>query len=196
VSKPNLRHFNNALSFVVILLALWVLLAPFLPQLGFWWKKSVAKSTPPLVAAEERHVTPEVIPEQNTLVIPKMQLQQAIHENKNPQWGLAKGVWRDPQGSAPDLGKNTVLSGHRFTYGGPAVFYHMDKVAQGDDIILYWNKQRHHYRVTAIKVVPPGASEVVKPTDEELLTIYTCTPLITAKNRLVIQAKPIDKETP
>lgn len=192
MKRPRLHQTNNVFGVIVVLLAAFLLAAPFLPQLSFWWKKSVVKSAPPLVAAENNNTKPEVIPEQNTLVIPKIQMQQTIHENKNPQWGLAKGVWRDSAGSTPDKGSNTVLSGHRFTYGGPAVFYHLDKIAVGDDIVIYWNKQRQHFRVASVKVVPPTDTSVVKPTEEDLLTIYTCTPVVTAKNRLIIQAKRIE----
>jgi sortase A len=138
---------------------------------------------------------PEAIPAENTVVIPRLQLQQTIHENKNPQWGLAKGVWHDPHSSAPDQGKNTVLTGHRFTYAGAAVFYHLDKVQPDDPIVVYWNKKKYTYKVHSIKVAPPTDSSVVAQTDDHTLTIYTCTPLITAKNRLIIIAKPLE-ETP
>lgn len=119
-----------------------------------------------------------------------MKLQQPIHEGDKA--ALNKGVWHTPLSSAPDKGGNVVLTGHRFTYGGPAVFYHLDKVKQGDEIVLYWHKQKYRYQVEQVLVVPPSAAEVIAPTGQPRLTIYTCTPLVTAKNRLVIQAKPLE----
>lgn len=179
----SLRRFNNALSVVVIGLCLYVVLAPLWPQAQFAFQDK-----PSLVAAEEKGETAPV-PEKNTLVIPRLKLQQEIHENAVAEWGLGQGVWRDPHTSNPNLGGNTVLSGHRFTYGGPAVFYHLDKVKSGDKIVVYWDKARHEYTVTEIREVPPTATEILKQSEDKKLTIYTCTPLITAKNRLVIVAE-------
>lgn len=187
-----LRRFNNMLSMVVVMLCLYVLLAPMFPQAAFWWRKSVVKKSPPLVTAAEGK-GPEVMPAENTLVIPRLQMQQTIHENKNAQWGLAKGVWRDPKSKTPGSRDNTVLTGHRFTYAGAAVFYHLDKLQTNDELILYWGKKKYIYRVQTIKVVPPTENSVVAATQDETLTIYTCTPLITAKDRLVVIAKPVEE---
>lgn len=104
---------------------------------------------------------------------------------------LNKGIWHTPQTGNPVSGSNMVLSGHRFTYNGPAVLYHLDKVQKGDLIVIYWEGKRYQYEVANIREVPPTAGEVLSQTEEEVLTIYTCTPLLTAKNRLVIQAKPM-----
>ena len=89
-----------------------------------------------------------------------------------------------------------MLVGHRFTYDGPATFYSLDKVSIGDNIVVYWSSREYDYRVESIKVVPPTAIEVEAPTKDAQLTIYTCTPLWSAKNRLVIVSKPINKEQP
>lgn len=182
-----LRRFNNVLSLVVIALCLYVILAPFWPEVSYRVQK-----TPKLVQEVEKGSDPEVIPNENTLVIPKIKLQQQIFDGG--EWVLNKGVWHQPNTGAPDTGGNTVLSGHRFTYGGPAVFYHMDKIEIGDKIVLFWNKKKYQYEVEAIKEVPPTAVEVIAPTEDPRLTIYTCTPLITAKNRLVIQAKLLEDQ--
>jgi LPXTG-site transpeptidase (sortase) family protein len=183
--KLSLRQFNNGLSLVVIVLCLYVILAPLWPQVTYR-----VQSSPPLVEAVEKGDNKEAIPGQNTLVIPRMKLQQTIHEGG--QWLLNKGVWHQTGTGAPDAGGNMVLSGHRFTYGGPAVFYHLDRVKTGDKIVVYWQKQKHEYQVRDVREVPPTASEVVAATEDPLLTIYTCTPLVTAKNRLVIQAIPLE----
>ncbi|HTE57275.1 MAG TPA: class E sortase [Verrucomicrobiae bacterium] len=187
-----LRRFNNMLSMVVIVLCLYVLLAPLFPQAAFWWRKSVVKKSPPLVTAAEGK-GPEVIPAQDTLVIPRLQMQQVVHENKNPQWGLAKGVWHDPKSKTPGAGGNTVLTGHRFTYAGAAVFYHLDKLQVNDELIVYWGKKKYIYRVQTVRVVSPTEGAAIAATQDETLTIYTCTPLITARNRLVVTAKPVEE---
>lgn len=171
-------------------LCVYIIAAPLLPNLTFWWNKSIVKNSPPLVAAAENPEQTEAIPAENTLVIPRLNLQQPIHSGN--RWeGLKKGVWQNTHASSPGDGFNTVLMGHRFTYGGPAVFYHLDKVQTGDKIIVYWQQQKYEYVVDEIIEVPPTAVEVEqKDVGREQLTIYTCTPLVTAKNRLVIKAIP------
>lgn len=171
---------------IVIALCLYIILAPFWPQAVYR-----AEKAPPLVVSEEKG-TKEVIPKDNTLVIPSMKLQQTIHEGG--KWALNKGIWHTPKTGSPESGGNMVLSGHRFTYGGPAVLYHMDKVKKGDKIIIYWQQKKYEYTVRNILVVPPTRSEIQNQTEEPLLTIYTCTPLITAKNRLVIQAELLEAQ--
>ena len=117
-------------------------------------------------------------------------MEETINEG-NSIATLRKGVWRLPHTSTPDKGGNTVLVGHRFTYSGQAVFYHLDKVKQGDRITIVWKGKLYSYEVKTIKVVPPTEVSVEANTKEPMLTIYTCTPLLTAKDRLVIQATPI-----
>ncbi len=144
--------------------------------------------------AAENPSQPEVIPTENTLVIPRINMQQVIRGGNRWQ-GLKRGVWQNSTAATPDEGLNTVLLGHRFTYDGPAVFYHLDKVRLGDQIIVYWDQKKYQYAVDKIIEVPPSAVEIEqKDVGREMLTIYTCTPLITAKNRLVIQAIPINGE--
>lgn len=178
-----LRRFNNGLSIVVIGLCLYLILAPLWPQAALR-----LQDAPPLVKAEEAG-QPEPIPDKNTLVIPRIKMQQLVHESQTGYPALNLGVWRRPQAGAPGTGKNTVLVGHRFTYGGRAVFYHLDKIKKDDKLILYWNKHKYVYQVDNILVVPPTAGEIEDAdVGEERLTIYTCTPLWSAKDRLVIQA--------
>ncbi len=180
-----LRQFNNGLSLVVVLICLYIIMAPFWPKVAYQ-----IQDVPELVTSAEKGEEPEKIPTENTLVIPSMKLQQVLYEGGEE--ALNKGIWHMPGSGSPETGGNMVLSGHRFTYGGPAVLYHMDKVKSGDKIIVYWQKQRYEYQVSRVFVVAPTAVEIQKPTEDPLLTIYTCTPLITAANRLVVQAKPVE----
>ncbi len=184
VSHVKLRRFNNALSLVVIGLCLYVILAPLWPKVAYQ-----LQDVPDLVASAEKGEEPEKIPTENTLVIPGMNLQQVLHEGGEE--ALNKGIWHMPGSGSPKTGGNMVLSGHRFTYGGPAVLYHMDRVKKGDKIIVYWEQKKYEYEVKNILVVPPTQVEIQDQTKDPLLTIYTCTPLVTAANRLVIQAEPM-----
>ena len=101
------------------------------------------------------------------------------------------GTWRRPQSATPLDDGNTVIVGHRYYGSNVSTFYHLDKVLVGQKLALYWEGQEYLYEVTESKVVGPSAVEVEAPTQDKRLTIYTCTPIWTAKNRLVIIAKPL-----
>jgi LPXTG-site transpeptidase (sortase) family protein len=181
----NLRRFNDFLSVVIIVLALYIFIWPFLPSLNWWTKfqAPIISHTPSISVAAS-----QPIPKENTLIIPKLEMHEQVYDGATLHT-LSKGIWHLPNSSSPDKGGNTVMAGHRFTYSGKAVFYNLDKVALNDNMTLYWQGKRYDYVVTAINVVPPTDGKLVAPTNEPTLTVYTCTPLWSAKDRLVITAK-------
>lgn len=183
-SLLTLRSFNHLLSVMVVGLCLYVIVLPLSPEFNFYLKK-IFDIQPALVKTNS--VDKTNYPANNTLVIPSLNLQEEVHEGSN-EAVLMKGLWHRPGTSSPDKESNTVIAGHRFTYSDPAVFYHLDKIKEGDNIILYWDKTKYVYRVSLIKEVLPTEVEVEKPSREPILTLYTCTPLWTSKNRLVVQA--------
>jgi len=196
--RNKLRYANLLLVFLIVLINGYVLLSPLLPQLQLWWRKNQAEATaglPYKTNLDSNGSGRQNIPQDNRLVIPKLALNERVHQGNSPKL-LNKGVWARPQTSTPPEGSNTVLTGHRFTYGGPATFYSLDKVAKGDKIVLYWQGKEYDYTVTETKVVPPTAVEIEKATKDSQLTIYTCAPLWSAKNRLVVTAKLDEKRVP
>lgn len=195
IARSRLRKVNNGLSILVVLLALYIIVLPLWPNISLWWA-GASNNRPPLVEANSQPVgttetPPEDIPAENTLVIPGINLQEVVYEGPGAAT-LAKGLWHRPATSTPDKGSNTVIAGHRFTYRGAAVFYHLDKINVGDKIVLYWEGKKYQYQVAKSYVVPPSAVEVEAPTDSPRLTLYTCTPLWTSTNRLVIEATPAE----
>jgi len=190
-----LRRCNTILSIVVLLLGLYIVCLPLLPNIAFWAKKAT-HSSPPLVAQtiNPQPNTPEIIPTENTLVIPSLNMQEVVHEGQTAAT-LRYGVWRRPQTSDPSKDSNTVIVGHRFTYTDPqGVFYSLDKVEAGDPIFMYWQGKKYTYSVTRVFVVPPTATEIERPTDKPRLTLYTCTPLWSAHDRLVVQASLLEQK--
>jgi LPXTG-site transpeptidase (sortase) family protein len=191
VEALRLRKFNNFLRIVVFVFALYLIIWPFLPKFEFWWK-SLTHSDPPLVKVVKSNKPNEVIPNDNTIVIPSIHLQKTIYDGL-PYPSLAKGVWHSSRSSTPDRGSNTVMAGHRFTYNGfqrgASTFYDLDKVKQGDDIVVYWQNKRYNYKVTNTLVVSPSQVSIENPTSQPELTLYTCTPLWTSISRLVVQAR-------
>jgi sortase A len=198
-----LRLFNDVLTFIVIAICLYVILFPFWPKISLYYKQKTDKTSgipyTGQLAKELGKDVPTNIqtapPDENRLVIPKLAINEKIYEGDN-EYIVNLGVWRRPKTSKPDQGGNTVLVGHRFTYKDPAVFYNLDKVTVGDRFAVYWNKQELLYKVIEVKVVPATAVEIEAPSTENKLTIYTCTPIWTAKDRLVVIAVPLNEAKP
>lgn len=190
------QRFNDILSIVVVFVALYILVLPFVPQLTLWWQKRNDKTQGYVYQTRltEDPAVEEVqapIPEGKRLVLPTIQLDEEVHEGEK-FWTLSKGLWRRPNTSTPDRGGNTVIVGHRFTYNGPAQFYHLDKMQIGDKFPLYWEGVEYDYEVFDISVVSALEVSVESPTDDPILTIYTCTPLWSAKDRLVIKSRLLE----
>lgn len=199
----SLRKINNVLLVVVILVNLYVLAVPILPQILYHIEKNSGKqqdletiihqpaptTTTTTTTTTQTASSPSL--QGNRVIIPVMMLDQPIVEDSqaNVYKALDKGVWRWPGGSTPDRGGNTVLVGHRFTYTKPkGVFYFLDKVHAGDNIGMIWNGHTYLYQVTSTEVVPPTQTSILNATEDSELTIYTCTPLWSPKNRLVVHA--------
>ena len=187
---------NLALIATIIGINLYIFSAPFVPQLQLWLRQRHARPFAGLpYKTQLESSTPannlrEDAPKDDRLIIPRLALNEHIYEGSSP-YLVNKGVWALPKTSTPPKGGNTVLVGHRFTYDGPATFYSLDKVKTGDNMVIYWQGKEYDYQVSSVQVVPPTALEVENPTKNAQLTVYTCTPLWSAKNRLVVVAKLI-----
>lgn len=128
--------------------------------------------------------------DERILKIDKIGVDGEIHEGDNRNL-LREGIWRLPWTSTPEEGGNTVIVAHRFLKtSGPETFYNLDKLSTGDIIKLFWNGRLYEYEVYESKVVPPTALEIEAESLDPILTLYTCTPLWTATDRLVVRAKP------
>ena len=132
---------------------------------------------------------------QYRLIIPKIGVDMPIIINeKSETRGLARGAWQIPGTALPgETGGygNMVLSAHRYLYtSGPRTFFNLDKLETGDEIFIQWLGKTYTYAVDGSKVVRPTAVEILNPTAAPRLTLFTCTPVFTTKNRLVITAVP------
>ncbi len=127
------------------------------------------------------------------LIIPKIGVDMPIViDEKNETRGLAQGAWQIPGTAVPgEEGGygNIVLSAHRYLYtSGPRTFFNLDKLEAGDEISIEWLGKTYVYVVDGSAVVPPTAVEILNPSAEPRLTLFTCTPVFTTKNRLVVTA--------
>ena len=201
MQRSHMRIVNNALSVVIFVLAVYILFAPFLPEItstiaratdetgGYKYKSRLANADARRKNIAVKSLKP--IPKENTLVVPGIEVDGRIWEGTSVDL-LNKGIWHRPKSSTPDKGGNTVLVAHRFLYtSGPNTFYHLPKMKVGDKFFLFWEGKEYDYEVYEVKIVPPTAVEIEDNTQESIVTLYTCTPLWTAENRLVVRGKLI-----
>lgn len=200
---PGLRTCNNLLSIMAVLGALYIGGMPLLPQLTYAYRTKNTDPAPYGTLGDTGTSNPtsdnagsksKPIPKDNRIVIPSAFIDEPILAGSHLGVINNGGVWNKKlwTKSPQDLG-NTILLGHRFTFKNPkGAFYSLDKVHVGDKLAVYWQGIELIYTVTERKEVPPSAVEVEQNTSDRQLTLYTCTPLMTAKNRLVIIAKPLD----
>lgn len=155
-----------------------------------------------LISEFKESVSEETVIEEPTAEFPAFEgdvlynLRIPVIDSENPvREGVSKGVLADSLGHEPEtayIGEqgNCVIAGHRnYTFG--KFFNRLDEVAVGDYIYVDTRAGSYTYVVSEIKVVEPTDASVLEDTQDEQLTLYTCTPIYIASHRLVIIAKPI-----
>lgn len=100
-----------------------------------------------------------------------------------PGWMIGTSFPGDPG--------NAAIAGHRTTYGAP--FNRLDELSVGDRIIVSFpDRPDAVYEVRASMVLKPEDVWVAHQTDGARLTLTTCHPEGSAKERYVIQAELVE----
>jgi len=196
------------LKTVVLIFLLYLIIAPFLPELSFQIRNLLGIQYQEEIIFEEEEEISEEQEEQigaresryrdfdlsgNRLVIPSIGVHIAVVEGTDESV-LYRGAWRRPNSSTPELGGNTVITGHRFHYIPPnnKTFYNLNKVQKNAKVFVFWNEKEYIYEVYDTFIVKPDQTEIEGPMDGNILTLYTCHPLWTADKRLVVRAKLLE----
>lgn len=114
---------------------------------------------------------------------------------------LKRGPGRMTGTSMPGELGNTVIAGHRTTYGAP--FADLDLLQVGDAVVVETRDSWFTYRVTGTEIVTPTSVEVTLPVPgqpgaeptQSLLTLTTCNPKYSARQRLIIYSA-LEQELP
>lgn len=87
---------------------------------------------------------------------------------------------------------NMVLTGHVSVADSTnvPVFANLDSVAEGDVVEVYAGDARYRYAITAIQVVDPDETRVLRSDHRSIVTLITCTPDL--RHRLVLTGQLID----
>ncbi|HET9442753.1 MAG TPA: class E sortase [Acidimicrobiales bacterium] len=121
--------------------------------------------------------------------IPKIGVEKAVVEGVSVA-ALKQGPGHYPTTPMPGQPGNAAIAGHRTTYGAP--FYRLDELKVGDAVQVTTRQGAFDYEVTRSLIVRPEQNEVLAPSSENLLTLTTCNPRFSARQRLIVVARLVD----
>ena len=121
------------------------------------------------------------------IVIPKLSLDLEVREAKiiNGYWEVfaASGAWGSGSGLPGQVGNQVI-----FAHAKEGLFLPLKNAKIADIIYVLTPISWYKYEVSEIKEVMPNQTEIIAPTNDETLTLYTCSGFRDTK-RLIIIAK-------
>ncbi|HVF75430.1 MAG TPA: class E sortase [Acidimicrobiales bacterium] len=125
--------------------------------------------------------------------IPKIGVEKAVVEGV-ALGDLKKGPGHYRDTPMPGQPGNAAIAGHRTTYGAP--FYRLDELEPGDRITVATRQGTFDYEVRETKIVRPSEVSVLDPTPDNRLTLTTCHPRFSARQRLIVVAALLGPAAP
>ena len=122
------------------------------------------------------------------LWIPRIELSAVVLHGSDART-LRRGPGHLERTPLPGQPGNVVIAGHRDSF-----FRALRHIRRGDEIFLDAPAGRFRYVVTRLHVVEPRDLSVTEPTDEAVLTLFTCYPfwvLGDAPQRFVVRAQAV-----
>ena len=148
-----------------------------------------------LKSAYEKGKVPSASP-LTRLVIPRLQVDTIVVEGVS-QKALDTGAGHYPTTPLPGEPGNVAIAGHRNTFGKP--FAELDKLRPGDRITVLTPIGQHIYEMVPPFdnhpnpwVTQPEDVDVLSPTSEAMLTLTTCHPKGSARQRLIARLKLVE----
>lgn len=168
--------FITVVALTMILAGIYTLATSFSPWLQAQLIDPANNATTQRLAE-----TPEEKITENRLYIPKININ--LPYNTGGAETMEHGAWwRKPENGNPAKGGNFVLSAHRFIMGltpeqtlRKSPFYNVDRLRNGDEIIIDYSGKRYIYTISDIFEVKPEDVHIENRTDKPQLTLYSCT---------------------
>lgn len=136
---------------------------------------------------------PEGAPDEDTefafMRVPSIGLEAVVFEGVTRST-LTRGPGHMPHTPLPGQPGNAVVSGHRTTYGRP--FFDFDLLEVGDVIEVETAIGVHIYHVRESFIVQPTDIWVTDDKDGAWLTLTTCNPKFSARERLIVTAELVE----
>jgi sortase A len=141
----------------------------------------------PMVQSLESLPIPTPAPDQAIrLQIPVLGVDAPIVQGDGWQQ-LKKGVGQNLASAYPGQNGNVILSAHNDVYG--ELFRYLDRLAPGDQVIIYTQQRQYVYVVDRTAIVEPTAVEVMAGTGSPTATLISCYPYLVNKQRIVVFAR-------
>jgi sortase A len=120
------------------------------------------------------------------LEIPKLGVDVIVVQGTSLS-ALRAGAGHYPGTALPGARGNVAIAGHRTTYGRP--FNRVDELRRGDQIILSTPVGRYVYKVSRDPwITDPYDWRVADRSNDFLLTLTSCHPKGSAKQRIIVRA--------
>jgi sortase A len=123
------------------------------------------------------------------LTIPKIGLDGVVVYEGVDGDTLKKGPGHMERTPLPGQPGNAVISGHRTTHGRP--FFDFDMLAVGDRVEVETATGTHVYEIRETLIVDPTDVWVTDPRPGGWLTMTTCNPKFSARERLIVFAEMV-----
>jgi LPXTG-site transpeptidase (sortase) family protein len=114
--------------------------------------------------------------------VPKLHLRARIGTNLDdgPAW------W--PVTGRPGGGDTVAIAGHRTTHTRP--FYWLDRLEPGDSIYVRFGGRTRAYAVSGRRILSSKNLHIADARGYEILLLSACTPRGSARQRIVVYARP------
>ena len=124
------------------------------------------------------------------LRIPDIDLTWTVVEGVGLGTQLKKGAGHYPKTPLPGQPGNAAIAGHRTTYGAP--FHNLGELEVG--ALIHWDSLvgTHTYVVREVKIVQPSETSVLNDRSGGWLTLTTCHPKFSARQRLIVFAEIVE----
>jgi len=186
------RTLTRIAATALVLAGIGVALYPYFTDVRYafeqWQMEASVAQAAPAESAREAGVS---LPKGTVarIEIPAIRLKAYVVEGTGPK-ELDRGPGHYPKTPLPGEKGNSAIAGHRTMHGH--VFHDLHKLKAGDVIRTATATCRATYRVVRVRVVDDQDTSVVKPTAEDHLTLTTCHPIGSARQRLVVVAERTD----
>ena len=188
-SRPIARRMLSGFSIITAVVAIGMLAYPLYTnymQDRLQSKLAIQLHSAESKAAYESGHTPEG-DALTRLVIPALQVDTVVVEGTGAS-ALRAGAGHYPNTPLPGEDGNVAIAGHRTTYGKP--FANLDRLNVGEEIVLETPIGRHVYKITREPFVVSNTDfTVIAQTPGKTLTLTTCHPKGSARQRLIIRAE-------
>ena len=199
---------RNLIAGVLIAAGL-ALMASALPALGLFHPNTAEVAPPPITALGDPlsppHQHPKILPGTGStgagpndvvayISIPKLGIKNAPIYDRGVDGGgnmlIAKGYAVTHFALSSPIGSgNAVLYGHDDIEG--SVFGRLKDLQSGDEVdVQTASGSSTVYHVTGRSIVPPTAVQILQPTNDVRLTLFTCWPNWVDNQRVVVTATP------